>query len=148
MCIRDRDGFSYLVAVRSSRHEATDDHPAFDRVVLELDGDEPSWRVGPEDPPIVEDPSGRTIDVEGEAFVRVTLHPASGRDTSGDETILRYDGPDRIPVDGRVVTELVQVTDHHGALAWVIGLRRETPFAVALLRDPPRIVVDLVDEEG
>jgi len=143
------DGFAYLVDVRASTHDASAGSPAFDRVVLELEGDPgPSWRVAPEDPPIVEDPSGRTVEVAGDAFVRVTLHPASGRDATGDEAVLRYEGPDRIGVGGRVVTELVQVTDHHGALAWVIGLARQAPFAVALLDDPPRLVVDVVEESG
>jgi hypothetical protein len=142
------DGFAYLVDVRASSHEAGAGHPAFDRVVLELEGEEPSWRVAPEDPPIVEDPSGMEVAVDGEAFLRLTLHPASGRDMTGDETVLRYEGPSRIVVGGHVVTELVQVTDHHDALAWVVGLSRRAPFAVALLPDPPRLVVDVVDETG
>ena len=140
------DGFAYLVGVRAARHGDAAAHPAFDRVVLELDGDAPSWRVAFEEPPIVEDPTGLTIDVEGEAFLRVSLHPASGLDASGDEPVARYDGPDRIPVDGHVVTEVVLVTDHDGALAWVVGLARQAPFAVSLLADPPRLVVDVVDD--
>jgi len=142
------DGFAYLAGVRAAPHGAGARHPRFDRIVLELVGDAPSWRVGFEAPPIVEDPSGLTVDVEGDAFLRIALHPASAVDRTGDAPEARYDGPDRIPVDGHVVRELVQVTDRDGALTWVAGLSHQAPFTVTLLEDPPRLVVDVVDDNG
>jgi hypothetical protein len=133
-----------LVDVRVARQDG------FDRFVLEFEADEaPSWQVDWEETPIRADPSGIELEVDGRAFLAVSVHPATAVDLTGSEPEPTYDGPDRIRLDGSVVTEVVLRTDHHRALGWVIGLEREAPFAVALLSDPYRLVVDVVvPDEG
>jgi hypothetical protein len=137
---------AHLVAVGAAPYQASAD-AAFDRVVLELEADAPpTWRVGYVRAPIVEAPTGLELEVEGRAFLELRLEPATAVDLTGEDPRETYPGPDRIAVDGRVVTEFLQVADHHGRLAWVLGLRHRAPFAAAFLPDPPRLVVDVVDD--
>lgn len=126
-----------LVDVRVGAHEG------FDRIVLEFEGQGvPSYRVGYLDPPVRQDGSGNKVDVAGNAFLELRTTPASGRTAHG-ETI--YEGPRRVP-GGRasVVNEVVRTGDFEANLAWVAGVDRRRPFAVAFLKDPLRLVVDVV----
>lgn len=119
-------------------------HPGFDRVVLELDADgSPGYRVSYVQPPIVQDGSGDPVAVAGAAFLQVHLAPASGFDATGTEWEPTYTGPPRVSGDTSLVTELVRTGDFEANLTWVIGLRRQVPFAVTVLSDPVRLVVDI-----
>jgi len=118
-------------------------HDGFDRVVFELGDGLPDYRVEYVDPPIIEDPTGETLEVDGSAFLRVTM-TASGVDLSGPEAVEVYEGPDRIaPADADVARELVASGDFEGILSWVAGLDQRVDFGVAELDDPPRLVIDL-----
>jgi hypothetical protein len=131
---------AFLVDVRAAAHDG------FDRVVLEFDGTEqPAWRVTYADPPILEDASGRPVEVEGGAFLELRLTPATGVDLTGPEFEETYDGPTELRVDGNVVTEVVRIGDFEQNLAWVIGVDERRPFAVAFFADPLRLVVDIFD---
>ncbi|MCC5947107.1 MAG: hypothetical protein JJT89_01515 [Nitriliruptoraceae bacterium] len=119
----------------------------FDRLVLEFDGDQMSpYRVAYIDPPILEDGSGNTVTVEGEAFLEVRLTAASGVVFDLDEEDgfrLSYEGPTRLRAQTAVVTEVVRTGDFEATLTVVIGLERRVPFAVDTLDGPNRLVVDL-----
>jgi hypothetical protein len=121
--------------------------PGFDRIVLEFSGDaEPGYRVAYQEPPIVQDGSGDPIDVDGEAFLVVHVTPASGVDMSGtgdDGYTLTYEGPNRVTGDTGVVSEFVRTGDFEANLTWVAGLRSRAPFAVTVLTDPLRLVIDI-----
>lgn len=120
-------------------------HDGFDRIVLEFRGqDIPSYRVGYLDPPVRQDGSGNKVDVAGNAFLELRTTPASGRTAHGKTT---YEGPRRVPGgSASVVTEVVRTGDFEANLAWVAGVDRRRPFAVAFLKDPLRLVVDVVAE--
>lgn len=135
---------SYLDGVRLGLHSS------FDRVVFAFRGDRtPSYRVRYVDPPIREQPSGREMEMEGEAYLEVSMHPASGIDMTGDEPQETYEGADRIQPDTtEVIEEAARTTDHHRGLSWVIGLQHWSQFAVGTLSDPPRIVVDVMHDEA
>ena len=136
---------AYLVDVRLAPHEG------FDRVVFELRGDDvPAYRVRPVDPPIRQAGSGHEVDVEGEAHLELTAQPASGVDLRGDDGYEEtYTGADRLPLpDGNIVREVVLTGDYEATLSWVVGLAEDAPFAVAVLRDPLRIVIDVVPDGG
>jgi hypothetical protein len=128
-----------LADVRAEGHEG------FDRVVVELTGAEvPSYRVAAVEPPIERDDADGTAPVAGEAFLEIRLTPASVLDASGSRS---YEGPDRIPVaDGAVVTEVVRTGGTEGPLTFTVGLTSASPFAVDVLDDPTRLVVDIVPE--
>ena len=138
--------FAPLVDVRTASHPGGEDHPPFDRVVLEFEGGDPSWRVTYVEPPIEDDGTGEQIDIEGAALLELRLYPASGVDISGAEPRQTYDGPTRIELDGHAALEIVRRGDFEANLAWVIGVSHEAPFAASFLSDPPRLVVDVVDE--
>lgn len=118
-------------------------HDGFERVVLRFEGSEaPSYRVQQVDPPILEDGSGREIEVAGNAFLELRLTPASGVDLRRQDPVETYDGPHRIEAAG-AIREIVRVGDFEANLAWVLGLDAARPFAVAVFEDPLRFVVDV-----
>jgi hypothetical protein len=114
----------------------------FDRVVFELDGNGAlSYQVELTDK--VRAVSGQTVDIAGEAVIEVIMVPASldGPGSSSDET---YQGPERIdPVGTAMATEIVLVDDFESTLVWGIGVPDDARFAVALLADPQRLVIDI-----
>ncbi len=44
-----------------------------------------------------------------------------------------------------MTTEVVRVGDFEANLAWVVGVERPAPFAVAVFHDPLRLMVDILD---
>lgn len=132
------------------RDVRTSGHDGFDRVVFEFEGDDPpSHRVGYIDPPVTEDGSGTEVDVEGNAFLDVRATPAAGYDPLSEDAEETYLGPNRIsPAGTTAVQELVETGDFESNLAWVLGIDREAEFAVEVLQDPLRIVVDVVHADA
>jgi hypothetical protein len=123
-----------IVDVRTGVHEG------YDRVVLDLSGDQPElgWYVSFVDE-AVEDPSGLPLDVDGDAFLQVAVRGIDWTSESPD----RYDGG---PVEGagtEVVEEVVLGGLFEAQQQIVIGLDEETAFRVFPLSDPARIVIDV-----
>lgn len=112
----------------------------YDRVVFELTGVVPPYRVEYADPPFVAI-SGEEVEVDGAAFVRVRLERTSTFDL--DEGVPVYEGPRRVTSDTEVVTEVVDVEDFEGVVVWVIGLDEQRPLRVWTLDDPSRLVIDV-----
>lgn len=115
-------------------------HDGYDRVVLDLTGDEPTlgWYADVVDE-AVQDPSGLPLDVDGEAFLQVAVRGIDWTTESPD----RYPGD---PVEGagtEVVTGVVFGGLFEGQQQVVIGLTQETAFRVFSLSDPARIVIDV-----
>lgn len=115
-------------------------HEDFDRVVLDLTGDEPvlGWFVGPVDE-AVEDPTGFALDVEGETFLQLGVR---GIDWT-TESPQRYDGDPVAGAGTEVLTEVVFGGLFEGQQQVVLGLREETDYRIFSLSDPARIVVDV-----
>ena len=121
------------------------DHDASERVVWEFaEGRVPGYRVSYVEPPIRGDGSGATVEVDGSAFLQVQMAPAGGVDVSGAEPRPTYQGPERLAVDGDVVTEVVQTGDFESRLTWTAGLTERAPFEVTQLADPARLVLDVL----
>jgi hypothetical protein len=121
-------------------------HAGYDRIVFEFRaGTRPGYRVRYVRPPIVEDASGRTVRVAGNAFLSIRMEPASGFDLTGSAG-QTYTGPKRISGSAAgtsIVLELVETGDFEAVLNWVAGLETRAPFRVLALDGPPRIVVDV-----
>ncbi|SEH74484.1 hypothetical protein SAMN04489835_3566 [Mycolicibacterium rutilum] len=117
-------------------------HEDFDRLVLEFTDRVPGYTVGYRALPAHADASGKVIPLPGaDAMVLVTLNPATATGwTDGEQT---YFGPSTVRADTRQVTEVKEAGDFEAVLTWVVGLRQKAPFAVSVLDDPPRLVVDL-----
>jgi len=116
----------------------------FDRVVIELDGaSEPQFRVAPLGSVPVLDEAG--IPIEGDRYLEITVSPASLFDGNGDRS---YEGPLRTPVAGDGVVEEAVLVPSADAdeLRVVVGLQREAGFAVAVIPDPVRLVIDVIHD--
>ena len=117
----------------------------FDRIVFEFEEAIPDWQVRYVEPPIFEDPTGDVLAVDGDAFLAITMLPASAFDLSQIPLRETYTGPDRIrgPASS-LIEELVKTGDFEAVMSWVAGLEGRVPFGVATLSGPPRLIVDLV----
>lgn len=132
----------HLTAVRAAAGERA----GASRVVFEFDTVVPGYKIDYVARPVTEDGSGDEITVAGEAVLEVRFENASGARIEGEEVVLTYTGPDRVPATGAegVVTEVVDAGDFEGLLTWAVGLRRRVPaIAVTTLSGPPRLVIDV-----
>jgi hypothetical protein len=115
----------------------------FDRVALQFDGAVPGYLIEYSDGPFL-NTAGQEVDIEGEAFIRLIMEPASTVDLSIDPFVETYEGPDRVTSDTVNVTESVLVDDFEANMVWVIGVNKKAEFAVSTLEDPNRLVVDVL----
>lgn len=124
-----------LADVRAARQDGVD------RVVFEFEVGLPGYRIQYVQPPILADPSGQPVQIQGNAFLQVTLHVAAGHDPStGSPT---YSGPLDMTPGLPSLLEVRQTGDFEGYLTWVLGLAQEADFRVSELGDPFRVVVDV-----
>lgn len=122
----------------------SDHHPGFDRVVFEFESLLPGYEVKYMPRPVVEDGSGRTVEVAGAAVLHVRMENASGADLLGEKVRQTYTGANRIaPTGTTAVKELVRVGDFEAVLSWAVGVTSEAPFKVSALASPARLVVDV-----
>lgn len=127
----------------SDLRHSTDGCP---RIVFEFAGHEPDYRVEYATGPFSECGSGEEVSTAGwdaGAFLRVRLEPSGTADLSDPAAKQTYTGPRDIEVDGRVLKHMKVICDFEAVLEWVIGLDEERDFAVVVLDDPSRIVVDV-----
>jgi len=94
--------------------------------------------------PVLADPSGMVVDVDGNAVLQIVMSNASGTDLTVDPPVTTYTGPTRIRADLPSVVELVQTGDFESVLSWAIGLRSGAATITAqVLTGPTRVVVDI-----
>jgi hypothetical protein len=129
-------GPALLKAVRAAHQ------PAVDRVVFEFEGKLPGYAVRYVDRPIIEDASGKTVEIEGDNVIEVRMEQASGADLSGEEVRITYTGPMRINPGTPVVTELARTGDFEAVLTWAIGVRGKPGFNVTTVTGN-RIVIEV-----
>ncbi len=118
-------------------------HDGYDRVVFDLDGKgsgKPGWRVEYVDQ-ATDDGSGHSVEVDGDAILRVSL---SGTATPMDSGVDEFTG-DRIePAGTEAIDEIVYRYWFEGYTTAFIGVdEAERPFRVFLLENPTRVVVDI-----
>ncbi len=126
-------------------------HACYDRVAFELkpqqgEADGPvAWKATYESAPITEDGSGRPVQVEGTAFLVVTMS-ATGADLSQEGAPATYTGPASIEAaDATRIQQVRRTGDFEGVLTWVIGLDRKRPFHVSTQDTPARVIIDVGD---
>lgn len=116
------------------------EHPDFDRLVLEFEGDgEPGWRVGYVDE-AVRDGSGEPIDLDGDAILHVQATHVMPSDMTG-----YYDGPRQFDPDTEVIDDVFVDGSFEGYTAVFLGLDEVEIFRVFTLTEPSRLVVDVQD---
>ena len=127
-----------LVDVRVARHEE------FDRIVVEFAGTGvPGWAVDYVDEAVL-DGSGVAVTLGGESALDIY---ASGTTYPGPEQSY-CDGPKRFePDSGGDVIDVYVGGTFEGYTQVLAGLEGDpVPFRVFALRDPSRLVIDVVDD--
>lgn len=123
-----------VVGVRVGAHEG------FDRVVVDLEGKgDPGWFVDYTSTPMRET-VGQPLQVAGNSFLNInvdgTVHPFElGKDN---------DVPVTMAGDTGNVIDVISAGTYEGRSQVVVGLRSELPYSVQILKDPTRVVVDIV----
>jgi len=123
----------HVVNVRTGRHAT------FDRVVFDLTGAAPGYRVGYVKE-VRQDGSGKVVNTRGRANLLVRLTPANAHHENGSPT---YTGPSRFDVDYPALREVAFAGDFEATVAIALGIRHKNGFRVLTLHDPTRIVVDI-----
>ncbi|MFI6596366.1 hypothetical protein ACIBHX_08960 [Nonomuraea sp. NPDC050536] len=128
-------GAALVTAVRFATHEG------YDRVVIDLRGDMPGYSVKWVDE-LVQDASGKPIDVKGGAYLQVVLTPADAHTQKGDPT---WTGGPVFQADLGNVSDVVKTGDFEGRVGVGIVLDHRAPFRVSEQRGPDRLVIDVAN---
>lgn len=121
-----------LTDVRAAAHEG------FDRIVFELQGGLPGYRVEYVDE-ATGCGSGEPVEIAGGALLRVRMAPAAAHDDAGAATF-----PQQELMPGLAsILEAEQTCDFEADVTWVVGLTEEADFTAVSLLDPFRVVVDV-----
>jgi hypothetical protein len=115
------------VAIRLATHEG------YDRLVLDLHtAGVPAWTVRYTE---ASGPGGGPVDIEGDAFLRVSLQTGGAPSGQGQSRVKTSPGP---------IAEVVTTGFFEGSEEVLIGVRGgEVPFRAFALTDPGRIVIDV-----
>ena len=146
-CARESGGeegiYTNLVAVRIGTHEG------YDRITFEFRAPEPNpggeagiprYEIRTAKPPHYEDASGLPLEVNGNSFVGIVFHGASGVDFEGQAT---YKGPKVVRAGFDNLVEAVRSGDFEATLSWILGVRRQTCWQVHELHNPDRVAIDI-----
>lgn len=104
----------------------TGTHEDFDRVLFQLEGDLPGYRVEYVPPPITACGSGLPVEIAGDAFLQVRMSPAAAHDDTGVSTFDQLELAPNLPG----LLEIEQTCDFEAVLVWVMGLAEEVDFRV------------------
>ena len=118
-------------------------HDGFDRIVLQFRGDLPGYQIGYVQRPVLEDGSGKPVEVSGRAVLLLRMEPALDADLTEESAPPTYTGPKRFSPNTSSVHELVRVGGFESVLSWAVGVDEKRPFRVSRLDDPSRIVIDV-----
>ncbi|MEV4168481.1 hypothetical protein [Nonomuraea sp. NPDC049709] len=131
----NRDGIEPAV-VTAVRYAA---HGTYDRLVVDLKGSIPGYTVRWVDE-LVQDGSGKPIDVRGGAYLQLTLFPANAHD---DEGVPTWHGGPVYPASLDNLTDVVRTGDFEGRVGIGLVLARQSPFKVTEQGSPNRLVLDV-----
>jgi hypothetical protein len=120
--------------------------PCWDKIVFTLEPTgadmPPGYEIGYEKGPFTEGDAGQyTVETLGDAFLSLTLTPASQYDLDGKQV---YKGNLRLTLKDMHHTEIVRKileNDGENKVRWLIGLDTKRPFTVDAANKPPRVTV-------
>jgi hypothetical protein len=122
----------HVIGVRVGRH------PTYDRVVLDLDGEITGYSISTVTR-LVQDASGRRIQLAGNRLLSIRLHPADAHDATGSGLF----GATRQSFALPVVRAVGLIGDYEGTVTVGVGLSHFTTVRAFELTSPSRLVVDL-----
>ena len=130
---------AFIPALLSDIQTAEED--GFDRITFEFAFAIPGFDIRYVEPPIIYDPRGEPMEIEGSAFIVIRMEPAAGHDpNTGAST---YVGPLELKPALPSILEAERVGDFEGVLSWALGLSEEADFRVLTLEDPLRLIIDV-----
>lgn len=114
-------------------------HAGFDRAVFEMTGQgSPGWFIDYTDRP-TQQGSGSVVDYQGSVALNVNI------DGTTYPFDLEMDDPGLARVAGSGhITEVIPAATFEGRSQFIIGLNERLPYAVQVLENPPRVVVDVL----
>jgi len=116
------------------------EHTTFDRFTLEFDRAPPGYKVEYVGPPVLADPSGQEVTIEGNAFLQITMQGAVANYLNTENL---YTGPNELKPGLPNLVEAELTGDFEAVLIWVLGLSEEADFRVTTLESPARLVIDI-----
>ncbi|MGW3342983.1 AMIN-like domain-containing (lipo)protein [Nonomuraea rubra] len=114
-------------------------HGTYDRVVVDLKGGIPGYSVKWVDE-LVQDGSGKPIDVNGGAYLQLTLFPANAHDEEGTPT---WTGGPVYQARLRNLADVVRTGDFEARVGIGLVLGRKAPFRVTEQGSLSRLVLDV-----
>ena len=123
-----------LTAIRAAHH------PGYDRLVFEFRGPLPAHRTVRYVPQLYRDGSGLPVQGAGSARLLVSVRDAAGHNNANRVT---YGPASRVYALPKVI-QVKNIGDFESVLTFGVGLARQTPMHVHLLRQPSRVVVDVL----
>lgn len=128
-------GVSTQTAVRVGRQQG------FDRIVFEFGaGGLPGYTIEYVNRPIRQCGSGNAVSIAGAAWLRVAMTPARAHDDAGNVTVAERTLAPALPA----VRQLRLTCDFEARLEWVVGVSGRKQYRVLELRNPDRVVVDIL----
>jgi len=126
-----------LVDVRTAHH------PGFDRITFEFRGPRPSHRIGYVSR-LVEDASGRPVELAGDASINVVFQGANAHNPDGSPSV----SPRRFKPNLPSLKEVAQIGDFEAVVTYGLGVDHRVPFKVLELSNPSRIAIDVSTASG
>ena len=122
-----------LTAIRAAHH------PGFDRLVFQFRGGVPAERSATYVKQVIADGSGLPVQVVGHAKLLVRFYPANGHNDQGKITY----GASRLTFALPGVIQVVNAGDFEAVLRFGVGVSRQAPFHMYVLKNPSRVVIDI-----
>ncbi|MFB4266488.1 hypothetical protein [Nonomuraea sp. GTA35] len=114
-------------------------HDTYDRLVVDLKGDIPGYSVKWVDE-LVQDGSGKPIDVHGGAYLQLTLFPANAHDEEGRPT---WSGGPVYPARLGTLADVVRTGDFEARVGIGLVLSKRAPFRLTEQGSPSRLILDV-----
>lgn len=128
------DGPSHLVGIRVGAHDG------YDRIVLDFQGSNPQYDAKYV-PQLLQDGSGRPVDVAGNAFLQITMQGAAAHDEHGHPT---YTGAHILDTPSLKEVKAVALTgDFESVLTVGLGIAKKDNYSISTLSTPTRLIIDV-----
>ncbi|HSV39439.1 MAG TPA: hypothetical protein VLI04_11835 [Nocardioidaceae bacterium] len=115
------------------------EHAHFDRVVIDVDGRRPGYRVRYL-PRLSYDGSGADVPLKGRKRLSIALFPARAHDLAGHNV---YAGPQLQQFTLPMLRGVAFTGDFEGVVSFGLTARAKHGYRIFTLNDPSRIVIDL-----
>ncbi len=114
-------------------------HDTYDRIVFGFAAGIPEYTIDKASPPLLQDPSGQSINVQGSSFLRIVLHGASAEGYGGTP----YNGATSFTPRFAKLVDLQSAGDFEAVASWYAGMNGDACVRVFTLTAPTRLVIDL-----